>query len=158
MTRLPAPIGTTVAAVIVLAVTGCGGGASAPEVAFPTPSPRGALPAVTVECEGGVAGVQERVDVRPDGTATGTQSRATGTTSTRLSPDERGRLADAVRRAVAQTYRATYETDEHVGDLFRYRIEIGPVAVSADQLTIPQPLDDIVRVLAPARTRLDLTC
>lgn len=171
MSRLPALSAAAVATVAVLIIPGCGRAAPGPgsaPVSRPVPStgpasagPPGtgtALAAVTVECQGGVAGVQERLDVRPDGTVTGTQARRPGTRSTPLRPDERSALAGALARAAASTYRPTYRTDQHAGDLFEYRIRIGAVTVAADDLTIPRPLADVVAALAPARARVGLTC
>jgi hypothetical protein len=159
MFRLSASAVLVPAAAVVLATAGCGGAAAQPEsVTFPAPPSTDAVAAVTVECAGGVAGVQDRLEVQPDGTAIGTQSRATGSRSTTLTPAERRDLADAVRRAAAGSYRPTYRTTEQAADLFQYRIRIGTLAVSADELTIPAPLKDIVEALAAVRTRLQLPC
>jgi hypothetical protein len=113
-----------------------------------------ALPAVSVECTGGFAGVRERLDIRPDGTATGTYG---GDQTTRLTPAERAALAGALRRAAGQTYRPKYESGDGA-DLFRYRIRIGTLTVSADELSIPRPLADVLAALAPVRVRLHVAC
>jgi hypothetical protein len=158
MFRLSARAILAPAAVVVLATAGCGGAAAQPEsVTSPAPS-TDAVAAVTVECEGGIAGFQDRLEVRPDGTAIGTQSRASEPRSTTLTPAERRDLAEVVRRAAAGSYRPTYQTAEHAADLFQYRIRIGTLAVSADELTIPAPLADVVHALAEIRTRLQLPC
>lgn len=158
MIRLSARAVLAPAAAVVFATAGCGGGAAQPEsVRFPAPG-ADALPAVTVECEGGVAGIQDRLEVRADGTAIGTQSRAPGARSTTLMPAERRSLVDAVRRAAARSYRPTYQTTEQAADLFQYRIRIGTPAVSADELTIPAALAAVVEALVAVRTRLQLPC
>lgn len=141
-------------AIAVLTV-GCGGGGSEP----PQP-PAGTgdrLPALSVECSGGLAGVQARLDIRPDGTATAGQRQAPGAPVTRLGLGERENLARAMRQAAARTYRAVYRT-EGAADLFTYRIRFATVAVTADEMAIPAELAAVIDALAPVRTRLHLPC
>jgi hypothetical protein len=147
----------------VLAVAACGqatapapshgGPSGSPASSGPAPSDA-ALPAVSVECSGGFAGVQSRLDVRPDGTATGGGSGATGTP---LTDAERAALAAALRRAATQSYAPAYETTD-AADLFRYRISIGGRTVTADELALPPTLADVLAALRPVRTRLHLGC
>jgi hypothetical protein len=138
---------------------GCGGGRAEPA---PRPAPRPAptgdrLPALSVECSGGIAGVQDRLDIGPDGTATGNQQRPPGTPATRLTAGERQNLAETLRHAATRTYRAAYRT-EGAADLFTYRIRFDTVAVSADEMAIPAELAAVIDALAPVRTRLHLPC
>jgi hypothetical protein len=149
-----------VSAVAVLAVAvltgGCGGGGGS----GPAQPPAGTgdrLPALSVECSGGLAGLQGRLDIRPDGTVTAGQRPARGAPVTRLSAAERENLASTMRHAAARTYRAVYRT-EGAADLFTYRIRFATVAVTADEMAIPAQLAAIIDALAPVRTRLHLPC
>jgi hypothetical protein len=145
---------STVAVLAVAVLTGgCGGGGSGP--AQPPAGTADRLPALSVECSGGLAGVQDRLDIRPDGTATASQ--APGAPVTRLSAGERENLARTMRHAAARTYRAVYQT-EGAADLFSYRIRFATVAVTADEMAIPGELAAIIDALAPIRTRLHLPC
>jgi hypothetical protein len=146
------------AALLAAAVAGCGGRGDDPESGpVALPSPGATLPPLTVECTGGVGGVEERLVVGAGGTVTGSHRYPPGTKTTRLDPDERAALADALRRAAARTYQPAYQTD-NVWDVFQYRIQIDTVTISADELAIPRPLAAIVDALAPVRTRLELVC
>jgi hypothetical protein len=134
---------------------GCGGGRADPA---PRPTPAGdRLPALSVECSGGIAGVRDRLDIGPDGTATADQQRPPGTPATRLTAGERENLAEALRHAATRTYRAAYQT-EGAADLFTYRIRFDTVAVTADDMAIPAELAAVIDALAPVRNRLHLPC
>lgn len=149
---------------VVLAVAvligGCAGGGGSEPAQPPARPPAGTgdrLPALSVECSGGLAGVQDRLDIRPDGTATADRRQAPAAPVTRLSAGERENLARTMRHAAARTYRAVYRT-EGAADLFTYRIRFATVAVTADEMAIPGELAVIIDALAPVRTRLHLPC
>jgi hypothetical protein len=95
--------GVSTVAVLAVAVltAGCGAGGSEPAQ---LPAGTGArLPALSVECSGGLAGAQDRLDIRPDGTATASQRQAPAAPVTRLSVGEQENLATTMRRAAART-------------------------------------------------------
>ncbi|MEN3356777.1 MAG: hypothetical protein V7637_759 [Mycobacteriales bacterium] len=144
-------------AVLAVAVLtgGCGGGGSGPAQVPAGTGDR--LPALSVECSGGLAGVQDRLDIQPDGTATASQRQDPGAPVTRLGASERENLARTTRQAAARTYRPVYRT-EGAADLFTYRIRFDTVAVTADEMAIPAELAAIIDALAPVRTRLHLPC
>jgi hypothetical protein len=139
------------------ASSGSSGSSAGSEPAQPPADTGDRLPALSVECSGGLAGVQGRLDVQPDGTATASQQRTSGAPATRLSVGEQENLVRAMQQAAARTYRPTYRT-EGAADLFTYRIRFGTVAVTADEMAVPAELAGVIDALAPVRTRLHLPC
>jgi hypothetical protein len=148
---------SVVAVLAVAVLTGCGGGGGSEPPQQPPAGTGERLPALSVECSGGLAGVQGRIEVRPDGTATASQGQAADAPVTRLGAGERENLARTMRQAAARTYRAVYQT-EGAADLFTYRIRFAAVAVTADEMAIPAELAAVIDALAPVRTRLHLPC
>jgi hypothetical protein len=88
------------AAVLLLAVPACGQDHPAPRTAPATASQTpGALPStLTLSRVGGIAGMDDVVVVRPDGSFTVTRTRG-GSISSRLPPAQLRAIADAVQQA-----------------------------------------------------------
>src|ERR1700716_1847094 len=113
-------VSTVAVLAVALLAGGCGGGGGSEPAGLPAGT-AARLPALSVECRGGLAGGQGRLDIRPDGNATASQRQPPDAPITRRSAGERENLAATMRHAAARTYRAVYQT-AGAADLFTYRI------------------------------------
>jgi len=133
-------------ALLLLPVSGCADPEQQGSIRFPEPN-GGQLPGIAFTCRGGVGGVNERLQVEPTGVTVLTNGVPGTTTRDKLSADERSALLAALRTAATGRYRERYEYDGQVTDLFEFSVEIAGNRVTADNLSIPERMNELVRSL-----------
>lgn len=132
------------AALVLLALTACGGGGAADED-LGTPAQTG--PLVVLLRYGGVTGGNDRVSVDVLGVVTVISDRSPTPSTRTLSSADLAALRTALRRAEITTLERNY-LDQRNRDAYQYDVTHEGVTVTADEAVIPAKLRPVVDQLA----------